>query len=534
MATLTGQNIKDTYKTLVKTESTVGFSGATPTRIEDGDGNQSALYLGKTRANLIGSLSFNLSTTSTPRADLHIVSTSTQSILIQNANGYNKFYVGDYLGGYNTKIGDIDSSSPGNNTYFYVEDSSSRIASKTTYFGVNQTVPTATLHVGGNSGTALFSLGTSTDAFKITSSSNTTLFTVDTTNDKVIVNGSIEMTGTGSFRRPSQRIEFEEYFAQLPRPYLYATETKDWGSIADGDEESEEITVTGAVLGDFARASFTLDVSDLELSAQVTAANTVTVTLSNNTGAPIDLGSGKITVHVDEVSNLQYKNPNIMITGTNADGVGQDVAWSGAEGGIVIATDGADDDQVILYPRGIADADPISSSAWAQSMWRTDKQVCWDCSIKTSSDIANIGIWAGLKKTSTGLYTTDADQAYFLFATDDDLGTLTTNANLHFVYSVGGTDIVTDLGIAVAADTIYRLRIEIDSSRQVSVFVNETQYGLATTAVAGGDTQSVSTIKSNALTDAQALYPAIGVQALTGSDKSMYVFYERISRMTGR
>ena len=37
MATLTGQSIKDSYKSLVKTESTVGFSGATPTRIEDGE-----------------------------------------------------------------------------------------------------------------------------------------------------------------------------------------------------------------------------------------------------------------------------------------------------------------------------------------------------------------------------------------------------------------------------------------------------------------------------------------------------------------
>jgi len=534
MATLTGQKIKDTYKTLIKTDASSGFNSSTPPRIEDGNGNQSALYLGKSTAGIVGSLSLNLSSVSTPRANLHVVGTATQSMLVQNTNGYNKFYIGDYLGSFNVKLGDIDVASPGNNTYFYVEDQASRITSKTSYFGINQSVPTATLHVGGNSGTALFALGTSTDAFKITSSNNTTLFTVDTTNDKVVINGSVEMTGTGSFRRPSQRIELEEYFAQLPEPYLYATETKDWGNIADGDEEAEEITVTGAALGDFARVSFSLDVADLELSAQVTAANTVTVTLSNNTGGPIDLGSGIIRVHVDQFSKLQYKNPNIMITGTNADGVGTDVAWVGSEGGIVITTDGADNDQVILYPRGIADADPINSSMWSVSMWRTDAQVHWDCSIKTASDIANIGIWAGLKKTSTGLYTTDSEQAYFLFATDDDLGTLTTNANLHFVYSVGGTDIVTDLGIAVAESTIYRLRIEIDSSRQVSVFVNDTQYGLATTAVAGGDTQSVSTIKSNALTDAQALYPAIGVQSLTGSDKSLHVFYERISRVTGR
>ena len=38
-----------------------------------------------------------------------------------------------------------------------------------------------------------------------------------------------------------------------------------------------------------------------------------------------------------------------------------------------------------------------------------------------------------------------------------------------------------DLGIVVAADTIYKLRIEIDSNRQVQVYVNDTLYGLSTT-----------------------------------------------------
>jgi len=535
MATLTGQRVQDSYRSLVKTETNSGFNSSSPTRIEDGAGNKSALYLGSNTAGIVGSLSLNISSVSTPRADLHIVGTAAQSVLVQNASGYNKFYIGDYLGAYNVKFGDIDATSSGNNTHMYIEDQAGRITSKVTHFGINQSVPKATFHVGNYSGTSLFELGTSTDAFKITRSGNTSLFTVDTVNDKVIINGSIEMRGKGSFKRPSERIELEEYFAQLPRPYLRATETKDWGSIADGDEEAEDITVTGAELGDFARASFSLDVQDLELSAQVTAANTVTVTLSNNTGGGIDLGSGTITVHVDERMQLQYKNPNIMITGTNADGVGQDVMWHATEGGIGIQTDGADNDQVILFPRGGADDDPLNSSMWGTGTWRTDAQVHWEGAIKTDSDITNIGIFAGLKLTATGLYTTDADQAYFLFAdhTDDDLGTLTTNGNLHFVYSVGGTDIVTDLGITVAASTIYRLRIEIDSSRQVSVFVNDVQYGLATSAVAGGSTQTENTQRSNALTTNIYLNATVGVQSLAAAAKKIYVFYERISRVIG-
>ena len=538
MATLTGQNIKDSYKTIVKTESTVGFSGSTPTRIEDGNGNQSALYLGKSRANIVGNLSFNLSTTSTPRADLHIVGTSTQSILIQNANGYNKFYVGDYLGGYNTKIGDVDSASPGNNTYLYVEDSGDRIATKSTYFGINQTVPTATLHVGSNSGKALFQLGSDKDAFTISTPTNTTMFTIDSANDKISINGDVVITGKGAFSGPTQRISLEEYFVQLPRPFYFASATKDWGSIDDGNEEVEEITVTGAALGDFARVSFTLDVADLELSAQVTAANTVTVSLSNNTGGAIDLGEGIIYVYVDEVSHILNKNPNLMITGTNADGVGADCSWATAKGGIFLQTDGGDNDQIILFPRGGAAADPINSSMWATTLWQSDSEVHWEGAICTGASIADTAIFAGLKLTAVGTYATDADQAYFLYSSNDDMGALSTNADLHFVYSVGGVDYITDLKldgvqIAVTADTRYRLKIEVDSNRQVSAFVNEVQYGLVTSATAGGGTQSVATTKSLALTTNIPLKGTIGVQALTGSAKDLYVFYERISRVIG-
>ena len=70
------------------------------------------------------------------------------------------------------------------------------------------------------------------------------------------------------------------------------------GSIADGNEEATTVTVTGAALGDFAIASFSLDVTDLVLDAEVTAANTVTCVLANNTGGAIDLGSGTLYVRV--------------------------------------------------------------------------------------------------------------------------------------------------------------------------------------------------------------------------------------------
>lgn len=66
------------------------------------------------------------------------------------------------------------------------------------------------------------------------------------------------------------------------------------GSIANGAEEAKDVTVTGAALGDYAIASFSLDVQDLTMTANVTAANTVTVVLSNNTGAAVNLASGTV------------------------------------------------------------------------------------------------------------------------------------------------------------------------------------------------------------------------------------------------
>ena len=79
---------------------------------------------------------------------------------------------------------------------------------------------------------------------------------------------------------------------------LNASETYDAGSILDGDEEVGEITVTGAALGDFVLASLSIDVADLAITAAVTAANTVTYQLLNNTGGTIDLASATVYVRV--------------------------------------------------------------------------------------------------------------------------------------------------------------------------------------------------------------------------------------------
>ena len=94
-----------------------------------------------------------------------------------------------------------------------------------------------------------------------------------------------------------------KYFGGITNGVLYLQGQATWNpaSIADGDEEATDVTVTGARLGDFVLVSFSLDVLDLVLDAQVTSANTVTCVLSNNTGGAVDLGSG--TVYVKLIRN---------------------------------------------------------------------------------------------------------------------------------------------------------------------------------------------------------------------------------------
>ena len=71
MATLTGQRVQDSYRSLVKTETNSGFNSSSPTRIEDGAGNKSALYLGSNTAGIVGSLSLNISSVS--NIDFHVL-----------------------------------------------------------------------------------------------------------------------------------------------------------------------------------------------------------------------------------------------------------------------------------------------------------------------------------------------------------------------------------------------------------------------------------------------------------------------------
>lgn len=84
----------------------------------------------------------------------------------------------------------------------------------------------------------------------------------------------------------------------LASSVLSGSTTYDPPSLADAAGTTTTVTVTGAALGDFALASFSLSLQGLMQSAEVTATDTVTVSLFNKTGGTLDIASGTLKARV--------------------------------------------------------------------------------------------------------------------------------------------------------------------------------------------------------------------------------------------
>ena len=330
--------------------------------------------------------------------------------------------------------------------------------------------------------------------------------------------------------KDSRRYYLEEWFNQLPalNAYLQGSETKDWGSIGDGNEETEDVTVTGAALGDYAVATMSIDVTDLTITASVTASNVATVVLGNFTGSAVDLGSGTLTVKVFKAgSTATGKNNNFEVLGTNMTTA---LATRSATSAVItLTTAGADQDQAILTPH--LDS---GQTAWTGVVWGTENQVTWEACIRTSAAIDNQNIWAGLKKTNVPEVATDTEQAYFTFLTDADNSgqSMTDFTLLHFVHSIGGTDYISRLPITVAASTNYHLKVSFDSDRKLSIFVNGVQYNItATSGSTGGTAVTQGNTKSAAITNDVDLIPYVGIEANDGAAAALDVSYCAVSRL---
>ena len=225
----------------------------------------------------------------------------------------------------------------------------------------------------------------------------------------------------------------------------------------------------------------------------------------------------------------QAANKNFETLGTNY--TTALTTFPGTSAGIKMTTAGADQDQAILLPH--LDA---NMSAWSKVLWGTENSVEWECSIMLPA-LDNQKVWAGLKLTNDQLVATDDDQIFFKFQSDaTNSEAFTTFANWHLVHSIGGTDYISKLPIAVAANTPYHLKIKIDSDRKATCFVNGVQYNITSTAGSTGGTAVTAVeagkaaTKSAALTNDVDLIPYIGIEAGAAAAEAIDVHWTSISR----
>lgn len=195
------------------------------------------------------------------------------------------------------------------------------------------------------------------------------------------------------------------------------------------------------------------------------------------------------------------RNRDFEVLGTNA--TSALVTFGSVDAGIVLTTAGADDDQIIILPHL-----DTAQTAWAQVEWGTENQVEWECCIRTGAAITTLLVWAGLKLTNTPVIATDDNQVYFRYSTDDS------NTTWRCISSIGGTDTNTNSGIAVAANTVYRFRIRILSSRSAEFYINDSLVTVTTP-----------------LTNDVDLIPYVGIQSLAVGADNITLCYEKISRI---
>jgi hypothetical protein len=97
----------------------------------------------------------------------------------------------------------------------------------------------------------------------------------------------------------AQRVWNGGIWALLAPRLLEASVTYDPPSLAAGEGATTTVSVTGATLGDFARASFSTDLQGVILTAWVSAADTISVRFQNETAGTVDLASGTLRVRVE-------------------------------------------------------------------------------------------------------------------------------------------------------------------------------------------------------------------------------------------
>lgn len=515
MSDLKGKSIASTYKNLIQSSSEI--SNTNLKQIQSGAGNNVAMKLSTDKAVFpkvgIGN------TGSTPDGLLHVLSTSAGSV---TANSLADEIVLE--SSTNTGLSILSGSSNEGNLFF--GDANDNDVGKISYNHAD-------------------------DSFSFSTNGSVSM----------ILDKNSNLTVNGEISESESRYALEEYFYDLPKKDIGNVEvTQSTSGTTAVTQHSKFVRITTASIDLAASDSveFTLNNNEIQDNSHVLAY------LVNSSGTIADNAMVSVMVHdVDDTSCKIRLSTNAVdvaaqtyeihvtvdphITANSAWQIGgtnvseSQVQFGFAPPGIQLSTTSSDNDQIILLPKtgddGIWKGGPHAApgfSPWVSShRFPQQYQGVLQSPLTTDSSISNMAFWFGYKLTNTGAYATDVDQAYFLYATNDDLGALTTNGNLHFIYSVSGTDYITDLGITVTADTLYRLKIVFDENRKISVFVNDIQYGLTstpTTTTAGGVTENVSTSKSLAITSSAELIPVMAVQTLTSTNAVCNFSFIKASR----
>jgi len=511
MSNLKGKSISSTYKNLLQTS--VELTDGKLKDVETGSGNITSL---KVSTDKVSVTKLGVGTgSSTPDGLLHVLSVSAGAV---NASSFANQVV-------------LENSS----------DSGMSILSGTSnagniYFGdVNK----------NNAGQIFYDHSSDSLSFATNGSEKV----------KIDKDGNLKVSGTVS--QSNDRFELVEYFEKVPSLGItdaQVSQATDATTAVTLNAKYGIITMQSVDLAATDTAEFTFNNNHIYgTTSQVLVSLQDGGTIADNAMVNVivhDIADGSCKIRVGtngtDIAAQVFKlffivdpyiipNQNFVLGGTSSGSVqisGNAGRPTNGFAGIKLSTTTTDNDFTVLTPRDAETEMPggVDSSAWSSVAFGTENKIEFSCGISTSGTITNMAFWAGLKLTEVGDYATDANQAYFLYATDDDLGALTTNGNLHFVYSVGGTDYITNLGITVTTNTVYRLRISFDENRKISVFVNNVQYGLVTTATSGGGTQSIRTTKSLAMTDDIDLVTFVGIQTLSAATRGMQVGYVKLSR----
>ena len=239
-----------------------------------------------------------------------------------------------------------------------------------------------------------------------------------------------------------------------------------------------------------------------------------------------------LNANIDQASTVEVQralNRNWEALGTNMTTALCTFATTSA--GVLATTAGADEDQAILTPHL-----DTAATAWAGALWGTENSVHFETSIMLPA-IDNQKVWAGLKLTNDQLVATDANQIFFKYQTDaTNSEAFSDYSYWHLVHSIGGTDYISQIPVTVAANTPYHLKIEIDSDRKATCFINGVQYNITSTSGSTGGTAvtavqpSTAATKSAALTDDIDLIPYVGIEAGAGAAEAVNVHYVACSR----